>query len=106
MLGCANYLSSLCINSATKGTHSRWSSKVFFNAQFVYIQGLEYVQRHPNYNVWEKPRYIFQRIVLRLLIAFIVSFSFRDQGKSFKAKDRIAQKLLCFTHDLDTKHQR
>ena len=23
-----------------------------------------------------------------------------------KAKDRIAQKLLCFTHDLDTKHQR
>ena len=25
---------------------------------------------------------------------------------SFKAKDRIAQKLLCFTHDLDTKHQR
>ena len=21
-------------------------------------------------------------------------------------KDRIAQKLLCFTHDLDTKHQR
>ena len=29
--------------------------------------------------------------------------------KSFindKAKDRIAQKLLSFTHDLDTKHQR
>ena len=23
-----------------------------------------------------------------------------------KATDRIAQKLLCFTHDLDTKHQR
>ena len=24
----------------------------------------------------------------------------------FQDKDRIAQKLLCFTHDLDTKHQR
>ena len=24
----------------------------------------------------------------------------------YKAMDRIAQKLLCFTHDLDTKHQR
>ena len=25
---------------------------------------------------------------------------------AIKAKDKIAQKLLCFTHNLDTKHQR
>ena len=36
------------------------------------------------------------------LTNFLIILSKTD----IKAKDRIAQKLLCFTHDLDTKHQR
>ena len=37
----------------------------------------------------------------------ILSFPLDDGDRILlKAKDRIAQKLLCSTHDLDTKHQR
>ena len=45
--------------------------------------------------------YVFHSGRIRTLVAMATYSSQR-----LKAKDRIAKKLLCFTHDLDTKHQR
>ena len=48
------------------------------------------------------------RAVTLLALLFTVYGNINKTWKKChdKAKDRIAQKLLCFTHDLDTEHQR